>query len=207
MKQYCDKFFTFILFCLIFFTGCSSLKYEKIIKQASSYNWYQNMDDANKSLQLLEEAIKIDPHKWDAYFQEIQIYATWEHKSENFVSNQEAVKEVYDRWINNGNEFNEIQQFCYANTLTSLGQIKQSNPIYYELFNKFRIKNLEEISSEEFFIYVMCGIMIDEITMNNYDEFIKNHNEYEIYKEVLPQEFDEINKYGKESLAKRYCAK
>ena len=49
--------------------------------------------------------------------------------------------------------------------------------------------------------------MIDEITMNNYDEFIKNHNEYEIYKEVLPQEFDEINKYGKESLAKRYCAK
>ena len=85
MKQYCDKFFTFILFCLIFFAGCSSLKYEKIIKQASSYNWYQNMDDANKSLQLLEEAIKIDPHKWDAYFQEIQIYATWEHKSENFV--------------------------------------------------------------------------------------------------------------------------
>ena len=58
MKQYCDKFFTFILFCLIFFTGCSSLKYEKIIKQVSSYNWYQNMDDANKSLQLLEEAIK-----------------------------------------------------------------------------------------------------------------------------------------------------
>ena len=94
---------------------------------------------------LMEEAIELKPHKWDAYSLEINIYACWSQKSIDWSDNQEAVKEVYDRWLANGNSFNEIQEFAYANTLYTLGNYEAANKIYGKYFNYYSA-NIKKLS-------------------------------------------------------------
>ena len=103
------------------------------MNKANSYQWYNNMKEAEKSLKLTEKAINLEPNTWDGYALELNIYSTWNHKSKDFSSNFTALKFVYEKWIANGNKLSISQQLGYANTLFCLNNKIKSDLLYFEI--------------------------------------------------------------------------
>lgn len=180
------------------------------IESNRHFHWFDNMDAAEKTIKLMEEAIELKPHKWDAYSMEIQIYASWSHKSEDWSDNQEAVKGVYDRWIANGNSFNKIQEFAYANTLYTLGNYEAANKVYQKNFDYFSVNKKKPgavKNQNEYIIYIISGIMLDNINIYNFDEYkLEKFDESDGNKYLL-QELKEVRqrKSYKNHIAKSLC--
>ena len=158
------------------------------IESNPQFHWFDNMEAAEKTIKLMEEAIELKPHKWDAYSLEINIYACWSQKSIDWSDNQEAVKEVYDRWLANGNSFNEIQEFAYANIkkLSVTANPKHQN---------------------EYVIYIISGIMLDIINIYNFDEYKLEKFDETGQNEYLLQVLQELRqeKSYKKHIAKSLC--
>lgn len=152
--------------------SCSGAKYENLINQVMEYKWFFDMKDAEKALSFLEKAIVIAPNKWEAYSLEISIYESWNQKTENNTDRQDLVKAVYERWIENGNTFNYIQKFCYANTLYSLDEKKNAYALYTELFDYFSgHKELLENSDLKYYVYIFSGVMLEIISKDNFSDY------------------------------------
>ena len=183
------------------------------IESNPQFHWFDNMEAAEKTIKLMEKAIELKPHKWTPYSMEIQIYASWKLKSEDRSDNQEAVKEVYDRWLANGNSFNEIQEFAYANTLYTLGNYDAANKIYEKYFNYYSA-NIKELSvtatpkhQNEYVIYIISGIMLDNINIYNFDEYKMEKFDETDGNKYLLQELEELRqeKSHKKHIAKSLC--
>ncbi len=132
-----------IILSILLLCSCKSVQYKKLmagIESNPQFHWFDNMEAAEKTIKLMEEAIELKPHKWDAYSLEINIYACWSQKSIDWSDNQEAVKEVYDRWLANGNSFNEIQEFAYANIkkLSVTAKPKHQNEYLLQVLQELR---------------------------------------------------------------------
>ena len=206
----------FIILSIFLLCSCKSVQYKKLmagIESNPQFHWFDNMEAAEKTIKLMEEAIELKPHKWDAYSLEINIYACWSQKSIDWSDNQEAVKEVYDRWLANGNSFNEIQEFAYANTLYTLGNYDAANKIYEKYFNYYsaNIKKLFVTATpkhqNEYVIYIISGIMLDNINIYNFDEYKLEKFDETGQNEYLLQELQELRqtKSHKKHIAKSLC--
>ena len=135
----------YLLFLLIsLFLSCKSVNYKNLVDKAAEGNkCFLSMEEAEKSLELLDQAIELKPHEWLAYSREISIYGMWSHISKDFSDNPESIKRVFDKWIENGNSFNRVQKCCYANTLYTLGEYeKQKNIIRRFLTGIYRIVSI-----------------------------------------------------------------
>ncbi len=180
-----------IILSILLLCSCKSIQYKKLmagIESNPQFHWFDNMEAAEKTIKLMEEAIELKPHKWDAYSLEINIYACWSQKSIDWTDNQEAVKEVYDRWLANGNSFNEIQEFAYANIkkLSVTANPKHQN---------------------EYVIYIISGIMLDIINIYNFDEYKLEKFDETGQNEYLLQVLQELRqtKSHKKHIAKSLC--
>lgn len=190
----------FILFVfLLTIVSCSSVRYDSLINQVMEYNWFFDMKDAEKALNLLERAIVIAPDKWNAYSLEISIYESWNQKTENNTDRQDLVKTVYERWGENNNTFTSIQKFCYANTLYSLNEKQEAYSLYTELFKFFsNQKELLENSELNYCTYIFSGVMLEIISKDNFSDYklsyyAQTDGDSISVNDYILQELEEIN--------------
>ena len=202
-----------IFLIILLLCSCKSIQYKNLmagIESNPQFHWFDNMEAAEKTIKLMEKAIELKPHKWAPYSMEIQIYASWKLKSEDRSDNQEAVKEVYDRWIANGNSFNKIQEFAYANTLYTLGNYEEANKIYQKNFDYFSANKKKPGAvkdQNEYILYIISGIMLDNINIYNFDEYKLEKFDETGQNEYLLQELQELRqtKSHKKHIAKSLC--
>jgi hypothetical protein len=158
----------FLIIFLLTLTSCNNpQKARKLFDQAveirTSSNWYEwkfgPTEEKTKTLELLDESIKLDPKWWNPYNQKIQIY-----KYGLCEENAEKVKEVYDLWISNGNKLNYSSQFSYACSLYCTGNETQAFELFSDFYSKYDGTGLKE---EKKMIYIFSGIFLGKINESN----------------------------------------
>lgn len=158
----------FLIIFLLTLTSCNHpAKAKKLFNQAVENMVPSNLgewmigstEERNKTLELLDESIKLDPKWWNPYNQKIQIY-----KIGGYEENADKVKEVYDLWISNGNKLNYSSQFSYACSLYCTGNETQAFELFSEFYSKYSETNLEE---EKKMIYIFSGIFLGKINDSN----------------------------------------
>ena len=164
------------------------------------------MPDAKQALKITEKAINKEPEKWDAYSLEINIYATWSHKSSDFSNNFEGVKFVYEKWLSNGKALNVFQKFGYANTLYCLDDFKNANKFYSEIIKFYKDNEISfEENEREYVIYMLSNIMLYDFDENSFEKIKCSAYDKTDLNEYLFEEMKNINDSGKNQLAERYC--
>ena len=204
----------YLLFLLIsLFLSCKSVNYKNLVDKAAEGNkCFLSMEEAKKSLELLERAIELKPHEWLAYSREISIYGMWSHISKDFSDNPESIKRVFDKWIENGNSFNRVQKCCYANTLYTLGEYEKAEKYHQEIFDWYLLHRINFNKHEtEYFVYMFAGIMLDEINtytfgqwkLDCYDVDVANETSLnDLLLEIIREMKDPEMKY---EIVKGYC--
>lgn len=192
----------FYLIILILFVSCNSLQYDRLINKATGLMWTNSIDDTNEAIMILDEAISLKPKEWKAYSYEIQIYCSWNHFSDGFKNNQEGVKQVFDKWISEGNSLNLSQTFCYANTLYTLDEYEAAKKYYEKILNGF----FDEKTEADYVIYILTGGITGVINKENYyqweqKKFGKEINEYLLQEIIQMEDEDE-----KKELLITHCA-
>lgn len=203
------KILLFLSLCLFFFVGCKSIRYEKIIEDVNikfSILGLKKIEDAEKVLKLLDKAIQMEPHRWDAYSKQVQIYSFWSHIPEDFADNQEGVKSVFDKWLENGNTFNQQQKLCYANTLYSLGDCEKARELHRQVYNWYLTNEIDFASNElDYFIYFFAGVLIGEVNINNFDEWKVDYYDGE-FNDFLQDTIMQLNDpEKKDEIVQCYC--
>lgn len=158
----------FLIIFLLTLTSCNHpAKAKKLFNQAVEIMVPSNLgewmigptEEKTKTLELLDEAIKLDPKWWNPYNQKIQIY-----KIGGYEENADKVKEVYDLWISNGNSLKEISQFSYACSLYCTGNETQASEMFSDFYSKYDGTGLKE---EKKMIYIFSGIFLGKINESN----------------------------------------
>ena len=162
------KISIFLIIFLLTLTSCNHpAKAKKLFNQAVEIMVPSNLgewkigptEEKTKTLELLDEAIKLDPKWWNPYNQKIQIY-----KIGGYEENADKVKEVYDLWISNGNSLKEIPQFSYACSLYCTGNETQAFEMFSDFYSKYDGTGLKE---EKKMIYIFSGIFLGKINESN----------------------------------------
>lgn len=196
----------YILICIVLLIGCENNCYELLIKKAKNYNWHNNMLDAEKALKITKKAIKNEPHRWDAYSLELQIYSTWNHKTKDFSENYRDLKSVYDKWLQNGNVMNNIQKLGYANTLYCLDKIEESNEIFLEIINYYENNQIPlDKNEKEYICYIFSKMMGSNLDKDDFEEIKRDSYNKNGINDFLLNEIENLQKSDRKTFAQRYC--
>ena len=189
-----------------FGSGYIPESYNELMQKASSYQWHNNMSDAKKALKLTKKAIKQNPKIWNAYSLELNIYASWCHKSKDFSNNFEAVKAVYEIWISNGNKLNASQKLGYANTLYCLNDFANSKNFYSEIIDYYKSNPTSLTKNEkDYFCYIFANIMLYDVDEEFFNSIKLIEYEASGLNDHLLEEIKNLEQSGKKELAERYC--
>jgi tetratricopeptide (TPR) repeat protein len=158
----------FLIIFLLTLISCNHpVKAKKLFNQAVEIMVPSNLgewkigptEEKTKTLELLDEAIKLDPKWWNPYNQKIQIY-----KIGGYEENADKVKEVYDLWLSNGNSLKEFSQFSYACSLYCTGNEDQAMEQFSKFYSKYSRTSLKE---EKKMIFIFSGIFLRQIDESN----------------------------------------
>lgn len=189
-----------------FDSGYIPESYNELMQKAYSYQWHNNMSDAKKALKLTKKAIKQNPTIWDAYALELNIYASWCHKSKDFSNNFEALKAVYKKWISNRNKLNASQKLGYANTLYCLNDFDNSENFYSEIIDYYKSNTTKLTKNErDYFCYIFAHIMLYDVDENYFNSIKLIEYEASGLNNYLLEEIKNLEQSGKKGLAERYC--
>ena len=196
------KHFVLLVIIIVSFLSCTNTKYSDLIEQTNSLCWWNSMEDAEKALDILDRAIEIEPKEWKAYSIELQIYDTWCHKTEERSNNYIALKDVYDRWIINGNTFSFVQLFGYANVLFCLGEREKAKDYYDKMSFSVMNDNSLLLDEQNYVAYILSGIINGLIVKENFSDYKMNAYDENGVNEYL---FQIIVNDSQEDIIETYC--
>ena len=201
-----NKYKITLLFVLFFLCSCKTKNYKSLLTNAQELDWIKNIEDANKAIELAEEAINLFPQKWDAYFLELNIYSIWGHRVQEGTYNYENIKSVYDRWLSMGNDLTVIQKFAYANTLYCLEKFDEAYNLYKEVNESFENGSIDFTKDEASYVFWIFSRMmlydLDEEELNKIK--LKRYETNEV-NEYLLEEIRDFHIYDKKQFAERFC--
>lgn len=163
---------TIPLLLFLLFVSCKQTdKAQKLYNQACSMfqstnitEWAEDSHEKEMVINKLNDAIKLKPNWWPPYHEKIQIL-----KIGSLEKNAEQIKDVYNLWLQNNNILEGFSKFSYACSLYCSGNEIQSLEIFRDIFYNF--SNTQN-NDEEKIMYIFSGIVIGNITENNYQTFV-----------------------------------
>lgn len=163
----------FLLFILLSFSvSCSQDRKAQVLfneatvifENANTIDWIQSTPEKESAIRKLDEAIEIAPNWWLPYREKIQIM-----KIGCWQDNAKIVNDVYNLWLDNGNELNGYSEFTYACSLYCCNKKNQAMEIFEKLYQEIYKENMTD---EEKVIYILSGIIIEKISENNFQTVI-----------------------------------
>lgn len=192
----------FLFFLLLFSISCSSSQENKkaqqlfnqasaIFQNANTIEWKESTKEKTLALKKLDQAILFSPEWWNPYREKIQILLIG-----SWSDNSDAVNDVYNTWLKNGNSLEGSSLFAYGCSLYCCN--KEAEAI--NIFNKVYANNLkEEMTDSEKIIFLLSGIILGEIREQNLKSIV-----IKLFDDSMCDYFEEFlsnfNDNGKETL-------
>lgn len=163
LKNFC------LLFILLSFSVCCSQNRKAqvlfneatvIFENANTIDWIQSTPEKESAIRKLDEAIEIAPNWWLPYREKIQIM-----KIGCWQDNAQIVNDVYNLWLDNGNELNGYSEFTYACSLYCCNKKNQAMEIFEKLYQEIYKENMTD---QEKVVYILSGIVIDKISEEDF---------------------------------------
>lgn len=136
----------------------------KIFENSNLSEWRQSSLKRDKAIQKLDKAIEIEPDWWIPYREKIQIL-----KIGSLQNNAQAIVDVYNLWLKNGNSLEGFSKFSYACSLFCCNQEERSVKMFEKLFSDYDYskKNLAE---DEKIIFIFSGIILGKFSEKNLND-------------------------------------
>lgn len=163
LKNFC------LLFILLSFSvSCSQDRKAQVLfneatvifENANTIDWIQSTPEKESAIRKLDEAIEIAPNWWLPYREKIQIM-----KIGCWQDNAQIVNDVYNLWLDNGNELNGYSEFTYACSLYCCNKKNQAMEIFEKLYQEIYKENMTD---QEKVVYILSGIVIDKISEEDF---------------------------------------